>query len=115
MHYKADDKHVQARHRNVGHSRLAGDAAFIPSSTFTGSKKGFIFTTRDSRTGYYRDSAPRAKSPPSYETYKNPNDKSVFPFWLLAVIIGFILAVGTYFLFISRRRKKGPEFGFQFY
>ena len=28
---------------------------FIPSGTFTGSKEGYIFTTRDHRIGYYID------------------------------------------------------------
>ena len=31
------------------------DVQFIPSKTFTGVKKGFMFTTNNGKTGYYRD------------------------------------------------------------
>ncbi len=36
------------------HGIVAADD-FKPSSTFTGSRPGFIFTTRNGVTGYYRD------------------------------------------------------------
>ena len=35
------------------------DDDFYPSATFAGVKHGFVFTTRDGITGYYRDHPPR--------------------------------------------------------
>ena len=29
--------------------------SYIPSTTFQGHRGGFVFTTRDGKTGYYRD------------------------------------------------------------
>ncbi|GLC33306.1 hypothetical protein PLESTB_000348000 [Pleodorina starrii] len=38
-------------------------AEFTPSSTFTGPKPGFVFTTRDGVTGYYKDTPPAGPPP----------------------------------------------------
>lgn len=35
-----------------------GQNDFIPSTTFKGEKDGYVFTTRDGKTGYYRDDPP---------------------------------------------------------
>lgn len=41
--------------------------------------------------------------------------KSVFPLWLLIVIIVVIIACGLWFLFCLRRKNTRQDFGFQFY
>lgn len=48
------------------------------------------------------------------DTPKNP-PKSVFPMWLLIVIIVAIIACGLWFLFCLRKKDGGQDFGFQFY
>ena len=33
-------------------------AYYIPAATFKGPRRGYVFTTRDDNTGYYRDNPP---------------------------------------------------------
>ena len=41
------------------------NADFIPAKTFAGHKPGYVFTTRDGKTGYYVDEDPDAEDRPS--------------------------------------------------
>jgi len=47
-------------------STSGGDTDFVPSSTFSGAKEGFVFKTDKKGTGYYRDTPVKVpEKPPS--------------------------------------------------
>lgn len=48
-------KHSPTINKNKNIDNHTQDAQFIPSKTFTGEKKGYVFKTNENKTGYYRD------------------------------------------------------------
>lgn len=48
-------KHSPTINKNKNTDNHTQDVPFIPSKTFTGEKKGYIFKTNDGNTGYYID------------------------------------------------------------
>ena len=48
-------KHSPTINQNTNIDNHTQDVQFIPSKTFTGEKKGYVFKTNENKTGYYRD------------------------------------------------------------
>ena len=65
---------------------------------------------------YYKDDFKEEIKEGYTEHLTPPQEKSTgFPMCLLILLIVAIIAIGLWFLYILRRKKKGQDFGFHFY
>ena len=64
---------------------------------------------------YYRINGQPVVEGYDKETLKDPVPKSVFPLWLLLVIVVAIITCGLWFLLCLRKKEGEQDFGFQFY